>query len=129
MRVLIADDQKGVGTTLADLVRACRHEVVEVVGSGFQAIAAYQKHQPDLVLMDYYMPGLNGATACRNIRARDPQARIVFVSGFYRPEDFSLSGAVAVLPKPVDIVELEQLLHEQSLALKPMPAATAPIEA
>ena len=66
MRVLIADDQKGVGTSLAALVTECEHEVVEVVGSGFEAIQAYHRLRPDVVLMDYYMPRLNGATACRN---------------------------------------------------------------
>ncbi|MFL6583267.1 MAG: response regulator [Chthoniobacterales bacterium] len=110
MRVLIADDQKGVGATLADLVRACAHEVVEVVGSGFDAIHAYQKHHPDVVLMDYYMPRLNGATACRNILARDATARIVLVSGA-RDEGYGC-GAVAVLPKPVDLSRLNELLNE-----------------
>ena len=38
MRVLIADDQKSVGTSLADLVRLRQHEVVEVVGSGLEAL-------------------------------------------------------------------------------------------
>src|SRR5438270_3066616 len=100
MRVLIADDHKGVGAVLADLVRACEHEVVEVVGSGFEAIQAYHRHHPDMVLMDYYMPRLNGATACRNILARDADARIVIVSGAASPA-IRESGAIAVLPKPV----------------------------
>ena len=40
MRVLIADDQKSVGPSLAELVKFCKHEVVEVVGSGLEAIQA-----------------------------------------------------------------------------------------
>src|SRR5213078_918667 len=56
MRVLIADDQKSVGTSLAEMVRRCQHEVVEVVGSGLEAIHAYDRHRPDVVLMDYQMP-------------------------------------------------------------------------
>jgi CheY-like chemotaxis protein len=63
MRVLIADDQKSVGTSLAEMVRRCQHEVVEVVSSGLEAIHAYGRHHPDVVLMDYQMPKLNGATA------------------------------------------------------------------
>src|SRR2546430_16841013 len=84
MRVLIADDQKSVGTSLADLVRLCRHEVVEVVGSGVEAIQAYGRHHPDVVLMDYQMPKLNGATACRNIMAKYPEAPVILVSGAER---------------------------------------------
>src|SRR3954451_7808752 len=109
MRVLIADDQKGVGTSLAELVRFCKHEVVEVVGSGLEAIQAYARHQPDVVLMDYHMPKLNGATACRNIVAKYPNARVVLVSAL--PREIADSGAVAVLTKPVSLDQLYGVLH------------------
>ncbi len=98
MRVLIADDQRSVGTSLAELVRHCNHEIVGVVGSGVEAIQAYSLHHPDVVLMDYWMPKLNGATACRNIIAKDPTARIILVSG-WSPSNGIVgdSGAVALL--------------------------------
>jgi len=115
MRVLIADDQKGVGTTLATLVSHCDHEVVEVVGSGFDAIQAYHRHRPDVVLMDYYMPRLNGATACRNILSRYPAAHVILVSGVADAEELSHSGAVAVLSKPIDLGRLKILLSATSL--------------
>ena len=73
--MLIADDQKRVGNNLAALVEKSQHEVVEVVGTGLEAIHAYTRHRPDVVLMDYSMPRLNGATACRIILARDPAVR------------------------------------------------------
>src|SRR4051812_41636188 len=109
MRVLIADDQRTVGTTLAELVKSCRHEVVEVVTSGLEAIQAYGRHHPDVVLMDYQMPKLNGATACRNIVAKYPDARVVLVSGATR--EIGNSGALAVLRKPVDLNELYEALY------------------
>jgi CheY-like chemotaxis protein len=111
MRVLIADDQKGVGTTLAEIVSKCHHEVVEVVGSGFDAIQAYHRHLPDIVLMDYFMPRLNGATACRNILSRYPTANVVLVSGVAGAEDLNHSGAIAVLSKPIDLLRLKNLLN------------------
>ena len=111
MRVLIADDQKSVGTTLADLVTHCNHEVVEVVGSGFEAIQAYSRHQPDVVVMDYWMSKLNGATACRNILAKDPAARVILVSGWSPIIDLSESGAVAILSKPIGINLLAEALN------------------
>jgi two-component system chemotaxis response regulator CheY len=111
VRILIADDQKSVGTTLAALVSHCEHEVVEVVGSGLDAIHAYARHQPDVVLMDYWMSKLNGATACRNILAKDPAARIILVSGFSPGRDATDAGAVAVLEKPVGLHRLEEALQ------------------
>jgi two-component system response regulator MtrA len=110
MRVLIADDQAGVGNTLALLVSAAKHHVVKVVSSGVDAIRAYHTYKPDVVLMDYSMGRINGGTACRYILTEDPRARIIFVSS--RPAtDLADIGAVALLPKPVDLKELEELLN------------------
>ena len=124
MRVLIADDQRSVGTSLADLVRCCKHEIVGVVGSGLEAIQAYNRHHPDLVLMDYWMPKLNGATACRNILAKDPSARIILVTGWAPSDDANGSGAIAILPKPLDLERLEAALHDVAETLRPPAAAT-----
>jgi two-component system chemotaxis response regulator CheY len=110
MRVLIADDERSVGTSLAELVRRCQHEVVEVVTSGLEAIHAYGRHHPDVVLMDYQMPKLNGATACRNIVAKYPDARVILVSGWAR--DVADSGAFTVLLKPVKLDTLYAALYD-----------------
>jgi len=110
MRVLIADDQKSVGISLAELVRLCQHEVVEVVGSGLEAIHAYDRHHPDVVLMDYNMPKFNGATACRNIVAKYPTARVILVSG--SPQEIADSGALAVLLKPIRLDQLYAALYD-----------------
>jgi two-component system chemotaxis response regulator CheY len=118
MRILIADDQRGVGTTLAAMVAGCQHEVVEVVGSGLEAIQAYDKYKPDLVLMDYWMAKLNGATACRNILAKDPTARISLVSAWTPAFDLAAeAGAISVLSKPVDLPRLESALADAAQML------------
>jgi CheY-like chemotaxis protein len=123
VRVLIADDQKSVGITLADLVQHFHHEVVEVVGSGLEAIHAYDRHRPDVVLMDYWMSNLNGATACRNIVAKYPNARVILVSGWLPLKDAGAWGAVAVLAKPVD---LDHLYAALSAASQPVAAIATP---
>lgn len=118
MRILIADDQRSVGTTLAAMVADCQHEVVEVVGSGLEAIQAYDKYKPDVVLMDYWMAKLNGATACRNILAKDSAARIILVSGWVPGHDLAAeSGAISVLPKPVDLQRLKGALADAAQML------------
>jgi two-component system chemotaxis response regulator CheY len=114
MRVLIADDQRDAGTTLADLVRLCQHEVVGVVASGLEAVTAYSNRRPDIVLMDYWMSKLNGVTACRNILAKDPTARIIFVSGILELGDFPDLATFTVLTKPVGLNRLYDALHALS---------------
>ena len=130
MRILIADDQRSVGTTLAALVSHCQHEVVEVVGSGLEAIQAYDRYKPDVVLMDYWMAKLNGATACRNIVSKDPAARVILVSAWSPTEHPEDSGAIAVLAKPVDLELLEKALDDasQRLVFQPQlaPSPTTP---
>jgi two-component system, chemotaxis family, chemotaxis protein CheY len=113
MRVLVADDQKSVGTSLAELVAECQHDVVQVVGSGLEAIQAYARHQPDVVVMDYRMPKLNGATACRYILAKDPHARIILISG-WASEHLRDAGAITVLEKPANLDQLRRALDAAS---------------
>ena len=110
MRVLIADDQKSVGTSLAEMVGLCHHQVVEVVATGMEAIQAYARHRPDVVLMDYRMPKLNGITACRYILAKDPDARVILISGWSAPVEPESSGAIAILSKPVALPMLDAAL-------------------
>ena len=96
---------------MALLVSAAKHHVVKVVSSGMEAIRAYHTYKPDVLLLDYSMAKLNGGTACRYILTEDPGARIVFVSS--RPTaDLVDIGAIAILQKPVDLEELEELLND-----------------
>jgi len=120
MRVLIADDQKGVGVTLAALVESCGHQVVQVVGSGLEAIQAYTRHRPDVVLMDFSMPRLNGATASRMILSQYPDAKIVIVTAAAVAAELANTGAIAILAKPVDLNKLYGALYDAA------PQRTAP---
>lgn len=112
MRALIADGQKEVGISLAALVERCGHEVLLVVGSGLEAIQAYTRLKPDVVIMDYSLPRLNGATAARMILAKDPDARIVIVANTSLPMSPIGCGACAILSKPVGLDKLYAALYD-----------------
>ncbi len=127
MRVLIADDEKDVGKALAEMVRACNHEIVGVVASGLEAIHAYTRCRPDLVLMDYRMSKLNGATACRNILSKDPAARVILVSAWSPSDDAVASGAIAILAKPIDLARLHAVLNSVAATLSVPSPAKMPI--
>ena len=121
--MLIAEDERTVGTTLAALVRQCGHDVVELVGSGLEAVQAYTRHKPDVVLMDYRMPRLNGATAARMIVSKDPNARIILISGTASASELVDSGAVAILQKPIGLDELYAALYSAGDPRRPPEAA------
>ena len=122
MRVLIADDEKGVGSSLRVLVERCGHEVVQVVGSGWEAIQAYTRLQPDAVLMDYTMPRLNGLTAARMILSRAPAAKIILVTGAAPIAQLAETPLVAVLAKPIEFDKLYGALYDAA-PRRPLPTA------
>ena len=81
IRVLIADDHAMIRTGLARLVSA--EPDLEVVGTAADGIAAVElaaSQQPDVVLLDLSMPGMDGVTAAAEIRLRSPGARILVLS-------------------------------------------------
>ena len=128
VRILIADDEKVFSFALADLVRTCGHEVVDVVHSGLDAIRSYRRHKPDVVLMDVLMPRLNGLTACRNILSEDPGGCILFLSGITEHYDLApiSFGARAVLQKPIESALLHRVLQEAAAQRLRTPQADTP---
>ncbi len=128
MRVLIADDERKFARALAEMVRHGGHEVVDVVHTGLDAIRAYRRHRPEVVLLDFKMGRLNGLTACRNILSDDPAGRILFLSGLSEHRDLApqWSGALAVLQKPIGYAMLEQCLRAATLRVPPILASAGP---
>jgi two-component system response regulator MprA len=68
-RILVVDDDAGVGAALRRALAAEGHEV-EVVADGPAALAAAAARQPDLVVLDVMLPGLDGIAVCRRLRER-----------------------------------------------------------
>lgn len=71
--------------------------------NGLQAVEQAAEVQPDLVLLDIGLPGLDGIEAARRIRKRSPQSKIVFVSTELSPEivhEALATGAVGYVAKP-----------------------------
>jgi two-component system response regulator MprA len=113
MRVLIADDDKLLAETLARMVRACGHEVVDTVtGGGVAVIQSFARNNPDVVLLDIMMPRCNGLTVCHALLSRNPDAKVVFISGSVEAQHpfVSRCGAVGYLPKPVLLADLQRVL-------------------
>ena len=86
-RILIVDDHAMVRLALAEAI--AQQDDLELVGeaeNGARAIALYRDLQPDVVTMDYQMPGLNGAETITEILTQFPEARIVLLSIYETPE-------------------------------------------
>jgi len=83
IRILVADDHFVVRMGLTALVNT--EPDLEVVGEavdGAQAVSAFDKHKPDLVLMDLRMPVKDGVRATAEIKAKHPNARVLMLTTF-----------------------------------------------
>jgi two-component system, NarL family, response regulator NreC len=88
IRVLIADDHTIVRSGLRLLLQA--EPDIDVVGEaleGGEALALVEKHQPDVVLMDIAMPGIDGMEATRQIKARWPQVQVLVLT-MHRSDEY-----------------------------------------
>lgn len=93
MTVLIVDDSAGVRR----LLRRALLDVADAVwecSDGSEALACYDHHQPDIVLMDVRMSRVDGLTATRQIRHVHPNARIVMVTD-YDDDDLRIAASEA----------------------------------
>lgn len=79
-RILVADDERTIANTLARILNASGFQA-RAVYSGEKAVEAARDLQPDIVITDVVMPGLNGIEAAIHIRAILPGCRIILFSG------------------------------------------------
>lgn len=105
-RVLLVDDDENVRETVIASLRHFGYEV-EPANSAGAAMAALSGARFDLVLMDFAMPGINGAEAGRAIRARWPGLPILFITGYADPTALDSIGEDAILRKPFLSTELD----------------------
>jgi len=111
IRVMLADDHALVRAGLRALLQSLDGvQVVAEVGGGHEALQAVAAHQPDVVLMDIAMPGMNGLEAAERVMKQWPSVRLIVLS-MYTNEDYVrqalAAGAAGYLQKGADPAELE----------------------
>ena len=86
IRVLLAEDQVMIREALAALLSFEDDiEVVAQVGRGDEVTKAAAESKPDVALLDIEMPGMDGLTAAKDLKQRDPGIQIVILTTFGRP--------------------------------------------
>jgi two-component system invasion response regulator UvrY len=113
--VLLVDDHRGFRVVVRSLLEAePGFVVVAEAEDGEQAVDLAERLDPDLVVMDVRLPGINGMEATRRIVARDPSVAVVLVSTVRRedlPADLLACGAVGFVQKEaLDPWALERLV-------------------
>lgn len=124
-RLLLCEDDPNLGTLLAQYLKAKDYDV-ELCVDGEQGLRAYGKGRFDLLLLDVMMPVKDGFTLAREIRARDKEVPIIFLTAKNMRQDTLTgfeSGADDYLTKPFS---MEELLLRINAVLR---RAAAPVQA
>ena len=103
-RVLIVDDEPGIRAALAQLLEFEGYEV-KSVASGHEGLATYEQWRPQLTFLDVKMEGIDGLETLKRLRALDPAAVVVMISGHATIQDAVSAthlGAYDILEKPLD---------------------------
>ena len=104
-RVLVVDDHSLLRTGVANIInQEADLEVVGEAANGRDAIAAFERQRPDVVLMDLRMPEMEGVEAVRRIREIDPHARVIVLTTYDADEDIARAlqaGAKAYILKDI----------------------------
>ena len=118
LRVLVVDDNQDGADTLRAALAHIGHEVVVAYG-GAEAVERARTFNPQIILMDLGMPGMDGYETARQIRTEttNDRLRIVAVTGWTAPADRARTQAAgfdAHLAKPVAFGLLSDMLEELS---------------
>ena len=110
-KILIVDDDEDVLTIAKYSLESLKGVVIKVVNSGEAAVRESREFLPDLILLDYRMPQMDGLTTFKVIRSFFETASIpiVFLSASMQEEDRSIflkEGASGVIAKPFDALTL-----------------------
>jgi two-component system nitrogen regulation response regulator NtrX len=103
-RLLIVDDEAGIRAALAQLLEYEGYEV-KSVASGKEGLALYETWRPQLTFLDVKMAGIDGLETLKRLRAFDPAAVVVMISGHASIQDAVEAthlGAYDILEKPLD---------------------------
>ena len=104
-RVLLVDDHALLRTGVAKIINQEPDlYVVAEAENGAEAITAFERHQPDVTLLDLRMPVMEGVEAVKQIRARDPRALLIVLTTYDRDDEISQAlkaGAKAYVLKDI----------------------------
>jgi CheY-like chemotaxis protein len=114
--ILVVDDESLVRDLLVQFLSLRGYRALGVK-DGFEALSMVEQAHPDLILLDLFMPGMDGVEVLRQLRQREYTGGVIIITGSHdeeRLEEAWALGPQEVIGKPID---LEQLLMSIQLVL------------
>jgi two-component system NarL family response regulator len=114
--VLVVDDHALLRTGVANIInQEADLRVVAEAGNGLEAVEAFERHRPDVTLLDLRMPVMEGVEVVRRIRERDPQARVIVLTTYDTDDEIARAlkaGAKAYVLKDISADDLVGCIRE-----------------
>ncbi|GMA63573.1 response regulator [Alicyclobacillus fastidiosus] len=114
-KVLVVDDQFGIRVLLQEVLQREGYEIFQAP-NGTTALEIVQREQPDLILLDMKIPGMDGLEILRNIRKLELDTKVIMMTAYGELDliqEAMEMGALAHFTKPFDIDELRQAVKDQ----------------
>jgi two-component system response regulator MprA len=108
-RILLVDDDPGARESIKLLLKIDRHNVLEAK-NGQEALELFHQALLDLVIIDYFMPQMEGRELATHIKMAAPSLPILMVSAYMEKLVDTNNPVDALLPKPFGIDELRQTI-------------------
>jgi excisionase family DNA binding protein len=110
-RLLVVDDDAEIVELMVDVLGKDGRFEIKTASTGYDAGIMTQKFRPDLILLDYMLPDVNGNIVCKTIKENPEFAntRIIIISGVINQleiDDLLNAGAEAFMKKPFSITDL-----------------------
>ena len=112
-KILVIDDEQGIRDLLDTLLHRKGYDVV-LAASGQKGLELFHREQPDVIVLDLKMPGMDGLTVLQQIRSFDPKKPVIILTGAGTPETEQKVRALGV----AEFVKKEFSLHRLGDALK-----------
>jgi DNA-binding NarL/FixJ family response regulator len=116
IRILLVEDNQVFREALELLLGLSSDvEVVASVGDGSEAVGAVKKHEPDVVLMDYRLPGLDGVQATSAVRDAAPDVAVVCLTASANAREIEAlyaAGAAACLTKDQELETIVDAIRQ-----------------
>jgi DNA-binding NtrC family response regulator len=113
--ILVVDDEANARSALAELLRDEGYRV-ETAADGFKALGKIEEAEPDIVLTDLKMPGMDGLELMRRLRGQDQETVVVVMTAFGAVDTAVAAmkeGAADYLTKPINLTELVLVLGRE----------------
>ena len=110
-KVLVVDDDAEIVELIVDVLEKDGRFETQTASSGYEAGIATERFRPELILLDYMLPDVNGNIVCQAIRGNPEfeNIKIIVVSGLVKRDEIAQlikSGAEDFIRKPFDVTEL-----------------------